>query len=174
MIKDLTTRDKQLLVNQLVESVFAATDKYYVDLVFDIARRNQEAKKSPLMTFRFGGKTYKFESEPVRFPQTLAGFLQPELNEINARLRELEEESAYIRAALVAAVGRAESATHLYQLLPDVLHSKIQELGIKRELDLEHFQPLPDDLVNEFKTKHAFNLDKLFQRVTKNVLGGIK
>lgn len=174
MIKDLTTKDKQAVVKILTQHMFEATNKLYQDKIFDIARRNQEAKKSPILTFRFGGTTHKFESEPIRFPQTLAGYLQPEMTEINARLRELSVEAAYINAALVAAVSRAESATHLYQLLPTVLHRRMKEMGISEELDLDHFQPLTDEQVNEFKTKHAFNLDKLFQRATKNALGGIK
>ena len=174
MIKDLTTKDKQLVVRQLLKSLYEKTDEYFTDAIYGIAVRNQEAKNSPLLTFRFAGQTYKFESGVIRFPQTLAGFLQEEMGEITRQLRVIAVEQAQIEAALVAASSRCETATHLYQLLPELLHPRMEAMGINRELDTDNFVPLTDEQVAEFKTKHKDNLDILFQRVTKNVLGVIK
>ena len=174
MIKDLTTKDKQLVVSQLLRSLYEKTDEYYREAIRNIAVRNQEAKGSVLMTFRFSGKTYQYESGTVRFPQTLAGFLQGEMSQLTSEMRTLEVEAAQIEAALVAASSRCESVTHLYQLLPALLHPRMEDMGILRELDADNFVPLTDEQVEEFKTKHKDNLDILFQRVTKNVLGVIK
>lgn len=174
MIKDLTTKDKQLVVSQLLRSLYEKTEEFYRDAIYNIAIRNQEAKKSPLLTFRFAGQTYKFENGVVRFPQTLAGFLQDEMNTIVTARRALDVEAAQIQAALVAASSRCESVTHLYQLLPELLHPRMEAMGIQRELDTDNFVPLTDDQVAEFKLKHKDNLDILFQRVTKNVLGVIQ
>lgn len=172
MIKDLSTKDIQYVVKALHRWLFQGAIDYFNVQITSIAQRNQEAKKSPLLTFTFAGEVFKFESQPIRFPQTLAKFLYPEMHELMAKRRKiLDEEGAYINAALTAAVSRCESATHLYQLLPDLLHPRMKEIGIREELDPENFQPLSDEQVTEFKTKHAHNLDMLFQRATKNTLG---
>lgn len=173
MIRDLTTKDRQLVVSQLVQSLYKKTEEFYENAIFDIARRNQEAKGTPLLTFRFAGKTYRFEHD-VRFPQTLAGFLQDEMTAIVTARRTLDVEAAQIEAALVAASSRCESATHLYQLLPELLHPRMKDMGINPDLDTDNFVPLTDEQVSEFKLKHKANLDILFQRVTKNVLGVIQ
>lgn len=174
MIKDLTPKDRQRVVNFLLNHLFEKTHDYYTAAIRSIAARNQEAKGSPLMTFRFGGKTYQYESGTIRFPQTLAGFLQGEMLQLTREMRTLEMEQGQIEAALVAAVSRCESATHLYQLLPELLHPRMRDMGINPDLDTDNFVPLTDEQVAEFKIKHKDNLDILFQRVTKNVLGVIK
>lgn len=174
MIRDLTTKDKQLVLELLLKSLYVKYTEYYQEAVLNIALRNQEAKKSILMTFRFAGTTYRFENGEVRFPQTLAGFLQPEMLIIVNEKRAIEVEGAQIKAAIIAALSRCESVTQLYQLLPELLHPQMESMGIQRELDTDHFVPLTDEEVTEFKNKHKDNLDTLFQRVTKNVLGIIK
>lgn len=172
MIKDLSASDIQLVLKLLHRYMFQGAIDYFDEKIMSIAQRNQEARKSPLLTFTFGGEVFRFESQPVRFPQTLAKFLYPEMHELMAKRRKiLDEEGAYVKAALSAALSRCESATHLYQLLPTLLHEQMRKIGIKEELDLDNFQPLSDEQVAEFKTKHAHNLDMLFQRATKNTLG---
>lgn len=172
MIRDLTTKDRQLVIKLLFASLFDKAESYFQEQILAIARKNQEAKNSPLLTFTFGGEVFKFEHAEVRFPQSLARFLYPEMHELMAHRRKvMEEEGAYVMTALTAAVSRCETVSHLYQLLPELLHPSLREMGVREEIDLDNFKPLTDAQVQEFKTKHAYNLDKLFQRATKNTLG---
>lgn len=171
MIKDLKSGDTQKLIRILKNKLYEKANEYFTEETLKIAQRNQEIRKSPLLTFTFGGKVYQYETGVIRFPQSLAECLYKEMHElVMHRRRIIEEEGAYINAALVAACSRCESATHLYQLLPDLMHPILKAVGIDPVLSLS-FVPLTEEQVNEFKLKHHVNLDMLFQRATRNALG---
>lgn len=174
MIQDMSPRDVQQLIEYFIHHLYKKSLDYFKEEFFNIAVRNREARQSMYLTFRFGGKTYKYENADIRFPQTLVQELYPEMHDlVNRRHRIIEEEGAYARSAIVAACSRCESVTHLYQLLPECLWPFLREIGIREELD-PYFTPLPEKEVMAFKQKHEINLDKIAQRITRNMLGIIK
>jgi len=174
MIQDVSPREVQKLINQFMEWMYKKSIDYFEDQIWAIAQRNQQAKQSPVFTFTFGGKVYRFESAEIRFPQTLAKELVPEMHELVMRRRRIvEEEGAYVKQAMVAACGRCESVSHLYELMPAVVYPYLELVGVIRDLD-SSFSPLPEKVVMEFKTNQAVNLAKIKERITRNTRGVIK
>lgn len=175
MIQDISSRDVQKLINQFIGWLYKKSIDYFDEQFLSIAQRNQQAKQSPVFTFTFGGKVYKYESEPIRFPQSLAKELIPEMHELVRRRQKIvDEEGAYARQAMIAACGRCDSVSHLYELLPSIVHPYLELVGVARDLDPNFFSPLPEKLVMEFKTSQASSLAKIKQRITRNALGVIK
>lgn len=174
MIKDLAPKDVLKLINQFIDWLYKKSIDHFEDQIWDIAQRNQQAKQSPVFTFTFGGKVYKFENAEIRFPQSLAKELVPEMHEIvRSRKKIVDEEGAYARQAMIAACSRCESVSQLYSLLPSVVHPYLERVSIPRDLD-PTFTPLSDNVVMEFKTSQADSLAKIKQRITRNTLGIIK
>lgn len=174
MIQDISPRDVQKLINQFISWMYKKSIDYFDEQFLLIAQRNQQAKQSPVSTFTFGGKVYKYESEPIRFPQTLAKELVPEMHELVMRRRRIvDEEGAYVRQAMIAACGRCESVSHLYELMPVVVFPYLELVGVTRDLD-SSFTSLPEKVVMEFQTSQAVNLAKIKERITRNTLGVIK
>lgn len=174
MIKDLSTRDILRLRTQFITWLYDKSLKHFQAMVFNIAERNQQMQQSTMFTFTYGGEVFKFETGEIRFPQTLDPKLRPEMHELLKRKRAIVEvEGAYALQAFIAACGVAESVSHLYQLLPELVHPYLTMVGVTRELG-NSFTPLPEKVVMEFKVKHEKNLDMISQRASRNTLGLIK
>lgn len=174
MIKDLSPRDTQKLVDFCINKLYAKTIEQFKEAVRDIATRNQQIKQSVLFSFTFNGKLYRFENGVIRHPKTLDSSLTDEMRKHVRRYERIVElEGAYVRQALVSACGVSESATHLYQLLPEIIHPFLVEIGVSR-LYQHDFKDLPEEVVLGFQTKHKVNLDKIYHRATRNLLGLIK
>lgn len=174
MIQDYSARDVQKIVTYCLNWLYSKSVNHFEEAIFNIAVQNREARQSTMLTFRFGGETFKYENAEIRFPQTLVKELYPDMHAIMARRRKiLVEEQAYANAAIVAACSRCNTASQLYQLLPVKLHEALANMQISREIE-PPFEPLPEKVVNEFQEKHAVNLDKIAQRITRNLLGIIQ
>ncbi len=174
MIQDVTPKDVQTLISRFIDWMYKKSIDHFEDLIWSIAQRNQQAKQSTVFTFTFGGKIYRFENAIIRYPQSLAKELVPEMHEIvRQRKKIVDEEGAYVRQAMVAACSRCESASQLYSLLPEVVHPFLDRMGIPKDLHPD-FSPLSEKVVMEFRTSQAVNIAKIKQRVTRNTLGIIK
>lgn len=174
MIKDLSTRDIIALRNGFISWLYNKSLKHFQAMVFSIAERNQQIQQSTVFTFTYGGEVFRFDSAEIRFPQTLDPSLRPEMYELLKRKRAITDiEGAYALQAFIAACGIAESVSHLYQLLPELVHPYLSLVGVTRELG-NSFTPLPEKVVMEFKVKHEKNLDMIAQRASRNTLGLIK
>lgn len=174
MIQDYSARDVQKIVTYCLNWLYSKSVNHFEEAIFNIAVQNREARQSTMLTFRFGGETFKYENAEIRFPQTLVKELYPDMHAIMARRRKiLVEEQAYANAAIVAACSRCDTASQLYQLLPVKLHEALANMQINREIE-PPFEPLSEKVVNEFQEKHAVNLDMIAQRITRNLLGIIQ
>lgn len=174
MIQDYSARDVQKIVTYCLDWLYSKSVNHFEEAIFNIAVQNREARQSTILTFRFGGETFKYENAEIRFPQTLVKELYPDMHTIMARRRKiLVEEQAYANAAIVAACSRCNTASQLYQLLPVKLHEALANMQISREIE-PPFEPLSEKVVSEFQEKHAVNLDKIAQRITRNLLGIIQ
>lgn len=174
MIQDVPPRDITKIVDGFIRLLYKPSIELFNDEIRDIATANQQLRQSPLFTFRFRGVTYRLDNGEVRYPQTLHPSLSERMGKlVERRTAVLEHEAAYVRQALISACSISESATHLYELLPEVCHKRLQALGITSILD-SYFQPLPEKVVMAFRTNQKVNLDKIDYRETKNLLGIIQ
>lgn len=170
MIKDYSAKNVGFITAFCIDFLYEKVNEELEGTIYSIALRNQEKRKAPIMSFRFGGQTYQMDPQTIRFPLTLHSDLIAEMREVQRIRKKLDEEKAYVHAVVAGACSRSETASHLYQLLPTKLHPALTRLGIDQEIS-DPFKPLPEKAISEFQTTHAANLQMIDQRLTRNLLG---
>lgn len=176
MIQDLSSSSVLALVDDFLSWVFKVQVDKANKWLSDIMKTNyylpNKSAQCPI-GFIYKGAKYSYPGDPpsIRL-ERLDSSLDTVMDSLISFTSSYEVEKEKVKFLIAAACSTCDTCYQLPSLLPEVCNGFFRPyLSLDTGIVPDYVKPLDQTVILAFQEKHKTNLDTLYARVTKNLLG---